>query len=42
MINGYNSLNITKLDILDDLKEIKVGVEYTLNGRTLTSLPGSL
>lgn len=42
MINGYTSLNITKLDILDEFKEIKVGVEYKLNGKTIESLPGSL
>lgn len=42
MINGYHSLNITKLDILDELSEIKVGVEYKLNGKVLDSLPGTL
>ncbi len=33
MINGYTSLNLTKLDILDDLEEIKVGVSYKLDGK---------
>jgi adenylosuccinate synthase len=33
---------LTKLDILDELKEIKVGVEYKLNGKTIESLPGNL
>lgn len=42
MINGYHSLNITKLDILDVLPEIKVGVEYYLNGKQIDSLPGNL
>lgn len=42
MVNGYHSLNITKLDILDTLPEIKVGVEYWLNGRQIDSLPGNL
>ena len=42
MINGYHSLNITKLDILDELPEIKVGVEYHLNGKQIDSLPGNL
>ena len=27
-INGYTSLNITKMDILDEVEEIKVGVAY--------------
>ena len=42
LINGYHSLNLTKLDILDTLPEIKVGVEYWLNGKQIDSLPGNL
>lgn len=42
MINGYHSINLTKLDILDELEEIKVGVEYKLNGRQIDSIPGNL
>lgn len=42
MVNGYHSLNLTKLDILDNLPEIKVAVEYSLNGRQIDSLPGNL
>lgn len=42
MINGFDSINITKLDILDGLPEIKVAVEYRLNGEKVTSLPASL
>lgn len=42
LVNGYASLNLTKLDILDAFKEIKVGVEYKLNGKRLDSLPGNL
>ena len=30
--NDYDSLNITKLDVLDDFDEIKVAVEYRLDG----------
>lgn len=41
-INGYTHLNITKLDILDDLKEIKVGVAYKYKGEILESLPEDL
>ena len=40
--NGYDSINITKLDILDQVPEIKVGVEYRLNGKTVDSVPASL
>ena len=28
LINGYSSLNLTKLDVLSDLDEIKIGVAY--------------
>lgn len=42
MINGYTSLNITKLDVLDTFKEIQVGVGYKLNGKTLNSFPEDL
>ncbi|KAF5103872.1 hypothetical protein D0Z03_000001 [Geotrichum reessii] len=41
-INGYTALNITKLDILDQLPEIKVGVAYKFNGETLESFPEDL
>lgn len=42
MINGYSCLNLTKLDILDDLKEINVAVDYKLNGKKLDSFPAAL
>lgn len=41
-INGYTSLNITKLDVLDTFKEIKVGVAYKYNGKELKSFPECL
>jgi len=42
MINDYTSLNMTKLDILDDLDEIKVGVNYTINGKKITHMPSNI
>lgn len=42
LINGYTSLNITKLDVLDTFKEIPVGVAYKYNGKTLNSFPEDL
>lgn len=42
MINGYTSLNLTKLDILDDIETIKIGVNYVLNGKKLDSFPADL
>lgn len=32
MINGYTAVALTKLDILDELPEIKIGYKYFLNG----------
>jgi adenylosuccinate synthase len=31
-INGYSGLNLTKLDVLDQLKELKLGVAYEIDG----------
>ena len=42
MINDYTSLNITKLDILSDLDEIKVGVAYTINGKDIDYMPANI
>ena len=38
-INGVNSIAITKLDVLDDLPEIKVCTEYELNGVRSAEVP---
>jgi adenylosuccinate synthase len=35
-------LNLTKLDILDGLKEIKVAIAYKVNGEKLESFPGEM
>lgn len=40
LINGYDSLNLTKLDVLDGFDEIKIGVGYTVDGKDLASFPG--
>lgn len=41
-INGYTCWNLTKLDVLDDFDEIKVGVGYELDGKLLDSFPADL
>lgn len=42
-INGFTHLNITKLDVLDGLDEIQVGVGYHLpNGERVGSMPADL
>jgi adenylosuccinate synthase len=38
-INGLDCLAITKLDVLDDLEEIKVCVAYELDGKTSYQFP---
>lgn len=42
LINGYTSLNITKLDVLDTFKEIPVGVAYYYKGKKLDLFPEDL
>lgn len=42
LINGYDTLNLTKLDILDQLKEIQVAVGYEVDGKELDGFPGLL
>ena len=42
MINNYQSINITKLDILDELDEIKIATAYTINGKEIPSMPANL
>lgn len=39
IINGISGLCITKLDVLDGLPEIKVGVGYELHGKRIDILP---
>lgn len=41
-INGYTSLNITKLDVLDSFKELKVATAYKYKGEVLKSFPECL
>ena len=40
LINGYDAINLTKLDVLDDLEEIKVAVKYLIDGKELPGFPG--
>lgn len=39
MINGYTAVAVTKLDILDTFKEIRIGVAYHLNNKRLLTPP---
>ncbi|CAG9765981.1 unnamed protein product [Ceutorhynchus assimilis] len=40
-VNGYTALCVTKLDILDTLKEIKIAVGYKLNGKKINYMPST-
>jgi len=42
MINGFTALALTKLDILDELETIKIGVNYVYEGEKLDSVPADL
>ncbi len=41
MINGFDTLVMTKLDVLDELETIPVCVEYKLDGKTVTAMPAT-
>ncbi|MBV9084977.1 MAG: adenylosuccinate synthase [Acidobacteriaceae bacterium] len=40
-VNGFDSLIITKLDVLDDLEEVPVCVAYEVAGKVMTQMPAS-
>jgi adenylosuccinate synthase len=39
MVNGLDALALTKLDVLDDLDEIKICVAYRINGKETDRVP---
>jgi adenylosuccinate synthase len=41
MINGFDSLAVTKLDVLDHLEEIPVCVAYRLAGKEISEMPAT-
>jgi adenylosuccinate synthase len=41
-INGFTSLNLTKVDVLTGLDEIQLGKAYKYKGEYLTTMPASL
>jgi adenylosuccinate synthase len=43
-LNSFTSLNLTKLDVLDDVEEIRIGVAYKIRGETLppAAMPSTL
>ena len=41
-VNGFDSLIVTKLDVLDDLDQIQVCTGYALNGQAVTEMPATV
>ena len=41
-ISGINGIALTKLDVLDELDEIKICIQYDLNGKKIDYLPASI
>lgn len=41
-INGLSSMAVTRLDILDEIEEIKICTHYTRNGQRVDHFPGDL
>ncbi len=41
-VNGFTQMAITKLDVLDDLEEIKICVGYRYNGKRYDEMPSEL
>ncbi|KAK2462441.1 hypothetical protein APHAL10511_005538 [Amanita phalloides] len=41
-INGYDAINLTKLDVLDGLETIQVGMRYLVDGTPLEGFPADL
>ncbi len=42
MLNDFDSYNLTKIDVLDTFDEIKIGVNYTINGKKIDHMPSTL
>jgi adenylosuccinate synthase len=42
MINGFDSLIVTKLDVLDEMEKIPVCVGYRLGGREVAGMPATV
>lgn len=42
MVNGFDYLNLTKLDVLTGMDELKIGTCYTHKGNRINGMPSSL
>jgi adenylosuccinate synthase len=42
MLNGFTSVNLTKLDVLTGFEDIKIGTKYMVDGKEIKGMPASL
>ena len=42
MINGFETMVVTKLDVLDELDEIPVCVAYSIDGKVTMEMPATV
>ena len=42
MVNGFHSIAVTRIDILDDLDEIQVCLKYEIDGEQIDYLPSQI
>ena len=42
IVNGYDRVMVTKLDVLSGLKEVRIGVGYLVNGEEMDHFPADL
>lgn len=42
LINGFTAINLTKLDVLTELKDVKIGKSYIHKGKNLVNMPACL
>jgi len=41
-LNGFNSIAVTRLDVMDTLPRLKICTGYKVNGKTITDFPASI
>lgn len=42
MLNDFDSYNLTKIDVLDEFDEIKIGVNYLIDGKRIEHMPSTI
>ena len=42
MIQNLSSINLTKLDVLSEFDEVKIGANYKINGKVIDYIPSTL